>query len=673
MPDGSTWSGSRPASGTRSAQAFDAFGRLFIVDNDPDSRPPCRLVHVVPGGDYGYRFRNGRKGLHPFTAWNGELPGTLPMAAGTGEVPSGVLVYESDQFPADYRGAILSTSWGDHRIERFRLKPSSASFKGVSEPIVSGGEDFRPVAIATAPDGSVYFSDWVDKSYNLHGKGRVWRVSAKSPPCRVVPKDDAAALSHADRPTREEAAARLLKTADGRSALSKAAIGHDDPRVRATAVDVLWNYRLSRWEFSVARGEVLQSDVADALRAACAIAPKTSAPGDHSPRRFARRSEDQSGRRSWRSSAPRISGGSATKEDSSRSWIGPWPRLATPTRSYAKPCATGWANRFGPDFCERIVVDRKAKPAERLEALLVVRAKGGKPETVLPAALNDPDPDVRFVAVQWVAEARLDRYRHALQEGLASGAVTCRLFEAYLAALERLDGKSKDSRDEQAGESYVATLLADPKTPSAIVRRGLRVLRPEHPVMTLDRLQRFLASGDAGVRLEAVRTLRDTPLPGRFEILAKLAADELAPAPLRAEAIVGLAPVAAQYKPLLLGLAEGNVRSLRHEALRALRNVPLDRAENERAAKYGSVDPETAALLALLSGSPAVQKAPSDEPLAEWLARIDAVGKDDNRPADPLAGERISLIPKAPAVIAATRSTAAAAAPDPTSRPLPRP
>jgi putative membrane-bound dehydrogenase-like protein len=49
-------------------QAFDTFGRLFIVDNDPDSRPPCRLIHVVPGGDYGYRFRNGRKGLHPFTA-----------------------------------------------------------------------------------------------------------------------------------------------------------------------------------------------------------------------------------------------------------------------------------------------------------------------------------------------------------------------------------------------------------------------------------------------------------------------------------------------------------------------------------------------------------------------------------------------------------------------------
>ena len=43
--------------------AFDAFGRLFAVDNNPDSRPPCRLLHTVEGGDYGYRFRNGHKGV----------------------------------------------------------------------------------------------------------------------------------------------------------------------------------------------------------------------------------------------------------------------------------------------------------------------------------------------------------------------------------------------------------------------------------------------------------------------------------------------------------------------------------------------------------------------------------------------------------------------------------
>lgn len=36
-------------------QCVDSFGNLFAVDNDPDSSPPCRLIHVVDGGDYGYQ------------------------------------------------------------------------------------------------------------------------------------------------------------------------------------------------------------------------------------------------------------------------------------------------------------------------------------------------------------------------------------------------------------------------------------------------------------------------------------------------------------------------------------------------------------------------------------------------------------------------------------------
>ncbi|MFM9961432.1 MAG: PVC-type heme-binding CxxCH protein, partial [Planctomycetaceae bacterium] len=151
------------------ASCFDAFGRLFTVDNDADSRPPCRLLHVIPGGDYGYRFRNGRKGLHPFTAWNGEIPGTLPMVAGTGEAPSGILAYESDGLPEEYLGNLLVTSWGDHRIDRFRLQPKGTSFTSLAEPLITGGENFRPVGLATAPDGSLFCTDWVLRDYKLHG------------------------------------------------------------------------------------------------------------------------------------------------------------------------------------------------------------------------------------------------------------------------------------------------------------------------------------------------------------------------------------------------------------------------------------------------------------------------------------------------------------------------
>ncbi len=167
------------------ASAIDDAGRLFTVDNDPDSLPPCRLLHVVPGADFGYKYRNGRKGTHPFTAWNGELPDTLPMVAGTGEAPSGILVCGrkdgKDKLPTDYRGDLLVTSWGDHRIERYSLKPHGASVLANRINIVVGDENFRPVGIVAGGDGAVYFTDWVDKSYQLHKKGRIWRLSLQDP------------------------------------------------------------------------------------------------------------------------------------------------------------------------------------------------------------------------------------------------------------------------------------------------------------------------------------------------------------------------------------------------------------------------------------------------------------------------------------------------------------
>ena len=155
---------------------FDKYGRLYAVDNDPDASPPCRLLHVVPGGDYGFQFRYGRTGKHPLQAWDGELPGTLPMAAGTGEAPCAVVPHE---------GTLWVTSWGHHRIERFVMTSSGATVTGRSNILVQGDENFRPVDLAVAPNDDVFFTDWVDKSYPLHGKGRLWRLRRTGPEKRL--------------------------------------------------------------------------------------------------------------------------------------------------------------------------------------------------------------------------------------------------------------------------------------------------------------------------------------------------------------------------------------------------------------------------------------------------------------------------------------------------------
>jgi putative membrane-bound dehydrogenase-like protein len=241
---------------------FNSAGHLFCVDNDPDSRPPCRLIDVVEGGDYGYRFRYGRSGLHPFSAWNGELPGTLPMVAGTGEAPSGVLDTRRAALPARYDGGLLVTSWGDYRLEFYPLVANGASLRSERHVLVQGTDTFRPVALAAAPDGSVYFTDWVDRDYSVHGKGRIWKLSAKeaadhrkTPPLQPSParrrmldilKIDSPqhvaslteALRDEDPFIRNAAVTAFAKPVFRAHALE--AIAHNDAKVRLGALLALW-------------------------------------------------------------------------------------------------------------------------------------------------------------------------------------------------------------------------------------------------------------------------------------------------------------------------------------------------------------------------------------------------------------------------------------------------
>lgn len=165
----------------------DPWGNVFATDNDPDSSPPCRLHHIIRGGDYGYQFRYGRTGLHPFVSWNGQRMGTLPMLSGTGESPCDIIFYEGAAYPqyrglgTNWAGTLLLTSWVDHRVECYKLTPGKGTFTAKRQILLQGGGDFRPVAFAVAADGTLFLTDWVKRNYELHGMGRVWRIAAKAP------------------------------------------------------------------------------------------------------------------------------------------------------------------------------------------------------------------------------------------------------------------------------------------------------------------------------------------------------------------------------------------------------------------------------------------------------------------------------------------------------------
>ncbi len=144
-----------------------ADGEIFAVDNDPGSRPPCRLMRVHEGADYGFQWVYGREPIHPFVAWNGELRGTLGMIHPSGEGPCSVV---------ELGGGVLIPSWSNHCIEYFPLTRAGADYTAKQIPLVRGGEFLRPTCLVAGPDGAFYFNDWVFSSYPIHGKGRLWKL-----------------------------------------------------------------------------------------------------------------------------------------------------------------------------------------------------------------------------------------------------------------------------------------------------------------------------------------------------------------------------------------------------------------------------------------------------------------------------------------------------------------
>lgn len=235
---------------------FDPAGRLFAADNDPDSSPPCRLLHIVPGGDYGFLFQYGRAGTHPLQSWNGELPGTLPMVCGIGEAPTAIV---------PHAGRLWVTSWGDHRLEAYRVVPKGASFTAEREVVVQGDTEFRPTGLAVAPDGSLYLGDWMLRDYEVHGRGRIWRLTlpqdelAKSFP----PKSDVEpVVAPASKPAIQlTSSADPFLRAQGMMQLAK-----HDPRDPVIAVTP--ELRLALLQVQRLRGDAAAVAVEDLLRAA---------------------------------------------------------------------------------------------------------------------------------------------------------------------------------------------------------------------------------------------------------------------------------------------------------------------------------------------------------------------------------------------------------------------
>ena len=411
------------------------------------------------------------------------------------------------------------------------------------KPVVAGGEDFRPVGIAIAADGSVFISDWVDKSYTLHGQGRIWRLRASGAPApdRVARNTGRAALKNR-RIAAELAAAAGAGKVDGQ--LASSTLRHDSADVRALAVSILPAENITL-------KDVAAADPSPLVRAAAM-------------RRLAKAGAKELLLKALESDDPFIQ----------------------------QAARLGLRNSLEPAEIVALAGSKALSAEERLGLLLILReSPRTDARTVLPGFLADPDPRIRFAAIQWVGEHRLTEFRSQLQKALASTAETRNLFEAALAALEQLDGKTRGIEDEIAGEDYVAALIKNPRTPDAVLRHALRMLRPDHPALSIDLFRRLLKKDSEPIRIEAVRILCQSPRRGRFEILDKLVDDPHASITVRAEAVAGLADDASVHHEQLLKLASGEEPVLRHEAVRACAGFRCLKASiatsNSKPRRYG--------------------------------------------------------------------------------------
>lgn len=553
---------------------FDPFGRLFAVDNDPDARGPCRLLHIIQGGDYGYRFRNGRRGLHPFTAWNGELPGTLPMVAGTAEAPSGIVAYDHIGLPKEYLGKLLITSWGDHVIENFTLSPRGASFSAKSTIMVRGGENFRPVGIVTAPDGSLYVSDWVDKSYPVHGKGALWRIRMKDPP-----KDDGMRPSKVAKLSVEQlskllgdgrgeirlaAAEALAKSgAMGETALVEALAGSKSEHNRLSALWGLAHTKSKKaWDaIFIARDDqspVIRAEVAR-LNTYYAISLLVNEPSPYV---------------TMHAMLNTIFG----DEDAISQKIG---KGFTDKDPFIFGAAIAW---FGHPHSQLVDPMPYLKGVEsRLGALLALRRRtpdnGAK---VLPMFLADPDPAIRRAAIQWVAEDRLTEHKDAIAKSALKEPVTRELLEALLAAQQMLEADPKKPLAESSGEEQVVRIIKDMKQPMVFRQFVLKMLRPDHPALTIDLLKAMFDNADAAGKLEVVRTLSMRADEPSQAMLRHVASNDKLDQRLRGIAVVGLAQSAGSLEAtrrVLFALLKEE--SLHRDVLRSLRGIDLTSQERK--------------------------------------------------------------------------------------------
>ncbi len=135
--------------------AFNKNGELFTHESDMEwdvGLPwyrPTRVLHVVPGGEYGWRSG--------WAAWPKYFFDALPSVVDTGRgSPTGMVAYNHVMYPKRYHDSLFVGDWSRGRILNIRLKPSGAGYTATSNVFLEG-KPLNVTGLAVGPDGWLYF------------------------------------------------------------------------------------------------------------------------------------------------------------------------------------------------------------------------------------------------------------------------------------------------------------------------------------------------------------------------------------------------------------------------------------------------------------------------------------------------------------------------------------
>ncbi len=134
---------------------FNADGELFTYDADLEWDiglswyHPTRVLHLVPGADYGWRRSTAN-----LPVW---APDSRPSVVDIGKgSPTAVRFGTRSHFPYEWRHALFILDWAYGRIWAAHLTPRGASYTGRAEIFLQG----RPLNVTDldfGPDGALWF------------------------------------------------------------------------------------------------------------------------------------------------------------------------------------------------------------------------------------------------------------------------------------------------------------------------------------------------------------------------------------------------------------------------------------------------------------------------------------------------------------------------------------